>query len=217
MPDKKPNEPPPTGGDRLHETLALTGPEHARKVYGEWAEAYDEHVAQDLGYGAPELVAEALARHIADPAGPLLDAGCGTGLAGEALRRFGQWPLYGLDISPEMLARARAKGLYAGLAAADLGRPLPVRANCFAGAVSSGTFAPGHVGAGAIAEIMRTLRSGAPFAVTVHREAWESGDFQSFLDTLQSGAILDLAELEEHSHLANFPGHSCMLCVAIKR
>ncbi|MFI4997820.1 MAG: class I SAM-dependent DNA methyltransferase, partial [Hyphomicrobiales bacterium] len=48
-----------------------------------------------------------------------LDLGCGTGLMGEAIRPFVD-RLRGVDLSPGMVAKARAKLIYEGLAVGDL-------------------------------------------------------------------------------------------------
>ena len=45
----------------------------------------------------------------------MLDFGCGTGLAGLALRIAGFSTIDGVDVSEEMLARAREKGIYRDL------------------------------------------------------------------------------------------------------
>lgn len=212
---KKPS--PPRGADRLHQTQALASRDEAREVYAEWAEAYDGDVEHGLGYLSPRLVADALSRHLGTGSTPLLDAGCGTGLAGEALRQHGSWPLYGLDLSPEMLARARAKGVYQGLIAADLGQPLPLGDGGFSGAVSSGTFSPGHVGPEALAQVLRVLGAGAPFAFTVHEKVWGGGGFRDALERLEEDGTVHLAEVETHRHIAHVPDQSCVVCVALKR
>ncbi|HEH8465607.1 tetratricopeptide repeat protein [Pseudomonas aeruginosa] len=80
------------------------------------------------GYLAARLVATtaaALPRRAKPP--EVLDIGCGTGLVAEALS-MDRARLVGVDLSPEMLAHARAKGLYDALYEADLetfmtGRP----------------------------------------------------------------------------------------------
>ena len=48
-----------------------------------------------------------------------LDLGCGTGLAGDAFRPFVD-RLVGVDLSPEMIAQARAKGIYDRLLVGDM-------------------------------------------------------------------------------------------------
>jgi predicted TPR repeat methyltransferase len=51
--------------------------------------------------------------------GSMLDLGCGTGLGGAAFRPYVDW-LVGVDVSPGMIAKARAKGLYDRLATLEL-------------------------------------------------------------------------------------------------
>jgi predicted TPR repeat methyltransferase len=46
---------------------------------------------------------------------PILDAGCGTGLAGDCLRVLGYGELVGIDLSEPMLAHAARLGIYAAL------------------------------------------------------------------------------------------------------
>src|SRR5262249_30421251 len=53
------------------------------------------------------------------PIGSMLDLGCGTGLAGAAFRPYVDW-LVGVDLSPGMIEKARAKGLYDRLTEGDL-------------------------------------------------------------------------------------------------
>lgn len=55
------------------------------------------------------------------PPGPVVDLGCGTGVAGPALAaRFAGRTVLGLDASPAMLAEAGATGAYARLVEADI-------------------------------------------------------------------------------------------------
>ena len=60
------------------------GPETCRDIYADWANDYDRDTLDGMGYVGPSLVAEALAERISSGA-RILDAGCGTGLAGEQL------------------------------------------------------------------------------------------------------------------------------------
>jgi predicted TPR repeat methyltransferase len=73
---------------------------------------FDEHL-RELGYRAPELVADAIAAHLGAPAATLdiLDAGCGTGLCGPLLRPYAR-SLVGVDLSKGMLERARKLRVY---------------------------------------------------------------------------------------------------------
>ncbi|WP_296948762.1 class I SAM-dependent methyltransferase [uncultured Massilia sp.] len=72
-----------------------------------------------LGYRTPALLDALLRRHGGMP-GSVADLGCGTGLCAPFLRPAAT-RLAGVDLSPKMLDRARATGLYDELACADIG------------------------------------------------------------------------------------------------
>jgi trans-aconitate 2-methyltransferase len=55
------------------------------------------------------------------PPGDIVDLGCGAGASGPALSAFAR-PVHGVDLSPAMLAEARATGAYASLTEADISR-----------------------------------------------------------------------------------------------
>lgn len=82
---------------------------------------YDEHLVERLRYRAPEVLDDLVARHLA-PAGAalrVLDAGCGTGLAGLRFRPYAQH-LLGVDLSAAMIERARARSIYDVLICGDI-------------------------------------------------------------------------------------------------
>jgi predicted TPR repeat methyltransferase len=70
-------------------------------------------------YFAHALVAEGLQQHAAQDSLDILDIGCGTGLAGALVRPLAG-KLVGVDLSPAMLEKARAKEIYDRLDQADL-------------------------------------------------------------------------------------------------
>lgn len=84
------------------------------------AETFDEHIVRRLGYDGPAKLAALLAP-LGAPAGDLetLDLGCGTGLCAPVLKPYAR-RLTGIDLYAGMLEKARARGLYDGLACADL-------------------------------------------------------------------------------------------------
>jgi len=77
-----------------------------------------------LGYRVPGLILKLIegqgyapgGRHVGD----VLDLGCGTGLMGAALHDMLAGRLVGVDLSPGMLAEARAKEIYTELRCAEL-------------------------------------------------------------------------------------------------
>ncbi|QYK41655.1 MAG: class I SAM-dependent methyltransferase [Paracoccaceae bacterium] len=178
----------------LNAAYALQTPEDNRRLYAEWAATYDSDFAARMAYRLPDLVAGAYAA--AGGEGPVLDAGAGTGLLGLALAARGIGPVDGLDLSPEMLAAARAKGAYRHLAEADLTRALPVPVTPYAGVASSGTFTHGHVGPQAIGHLMAVMRPGGVFAASINAQVWKAAGFAAAIDGL-TDRIADLRLTEE--------------------
>lgn len=90
-------------------------------LFDDFARSFDATLER-LDYAAPQLLSTALAAKVPFGRGILdvLDAGCGTGLCGPLLRSTARF-LSGVDLSSEMLARARARNVYDELAQAELG------------------------------------------------------------------------------------------------
>jgi SAM-dependent methyltransferase len=87
-----------------------------RSGYGEWVATYEDTV-----YDAMDLDQLAALREVpwAD-AGEAADLGCGTGRTGAWLRQQGVGAIDGVDLTPEMLALARERGIYRRLVEADV-------------------------------------------------------------------------------------------------
>lgn len=98
-----------------------------RELFDAFAPRFDQDLAEALDYRTPALLAALPAPGLR---GRVLDLGCGTGLSGVALKPFAK-RLEGLDLSPRMLDRARARGLYDALHEADLLDFLPRRAAAY--------------------------------------------------------------------------------------
>jgi predicted TPR repeat methyltransferase len=92
---------------------------YVKQTFDIFATSFDG-VLKRLDYKAPFLVQNALQQLNPDPeAWQVLDAGCGTGLCG-ALIRPNVKRLVGVDLSPNMLARAHAREVYDELTEAEL-------------------------------------------------------------------------------------------------
>lgn len=91
--------------------------DYVEALFDDFADRFDRQLVDNLGYGAPPLLADLVARR-AERFGSILDLGCGTGLAGPPLRRF-QGRLSGVDLSGGMLAKAAERGDYDALVQAE--------------------------------------------------------------------------------------------------
>jgi predicted TPR repeat methyltransferase len=159
-------------------------PEALEKAYADWAATYDGETAS-LGYLLPFLIAAWVARHVPAGEGPLLDAGCGTGLAGPSLEALGYRDIAGLDLSGEMLEIAGSRKTYGELKQAMLGGPLPWPDRHFRAFFSTGVFTIGHAPASGLEELVRITRSGGHAIFTVRDQVFESGGFQAVFDELK--------------------------------
>jgi predicted TPR repeat methyltransferase len=143
-------------------------------AYDKWAETYEEEMRR-AGYRHPSIALALLARHLPPGAGPVLDAGAGTGMIGEWMGIVGYPDIEALDISAGMLAVAARKGVYTKLHTIALGGVLPFETGIYAGIICTGVFTTGHVGADALAELVRITRPGGVIVATVKGTVWEGG------------------------------------------
>jgi predicted TPR repeat methyltransferase len=90
-------------------TLDALSPAYVARLFDDYAARFDAHLAGELGYRGPELIAAALDRLDSRRFSRCIDLGCGTGLAGAALRERVD-TLIGVDLSPRMIAKARGTG-----------------------------------------------------------------------------------------------------------
>ncbi len=96
--------------------------EHVIRAFDAYAPSFDEHLLKGLHYRAPALLRRIVGELPAESV-DVLDLGCGTGLAGAAFRPSAR-RLVGVDLSPEMIARARERGTYDELIVGDILEPL---------------------------------------------------------------------------------------------
>jgi predicted TPR repeat methyltransferase len=114
------------------EKLSSMPQAYVRALFDQYAPRFETALVDDLDYRGPALLFKAVlaARHaVRKPAffRRAIDLGCGTGLAASAFAREVDH-FTGIDLSPRMIEKSRATGLYAELAVADMleglrGRP----------------------------------------------------------------------------------------------
>jgi predicted TPR repeat methyltransferase len=83
-----------------------------QQLYKKFSAFYENNMVETLGYEGPERLGELLDPVLGDRGQlSILDLGCGTGLSGLMLKRRARH-LTGVDLSPEMVAKARARAIY---------------------------------------------------------------------------------------------------------
>ena len=91
-----------------------------QQLYKKFSAFYESNMVDTLGYEAPQRLEELLEGVLGDAKDlRILDLGCGTGLSGLMLKRWAAH-LTGVDLSPEMVEKARARDIYDRLEVAEL-------------------------------------------------------------------------------------------------
>ena len=168
--------------------------EEMKQLYHDWAHSYDHTMVDGLTYNAPVKTADALARHLDDRKALVADIGCGTGLTGAGLAAHGFSRLHGLDFCDEMLAEARARGIYEKLINVDLTTPLDIETASYDAAISSGLFTHGHLDAACLDEILRIIRPGGLFSCVVRVQVWEPNGFADKFASLEADGAIEMIE-----------------------
>jgi predicted TPR repeat methyltransferase len=147
-------------------------PAYVQVLFDQYAPRFDASLVEDLGYRGPALLFRAVLSVRTRARKPAffkraIDLGCGTGLAATAFAnevdRF-----IGIDLSPRMIERARATGLYTELEVADMVEGLRGKPDASADLILAAD-AMVYVSdlAPVLCEVLRVLASGGLLAFTV--------------------------------------------------
>ncbi|MEQ9258659.1 MAG: class I SAM-dependent methyltransferase [Roseovarius sp.] len=178
----------------LEDVYGAKSPEAARTLYDKWSLSYDaDNLAK--GFRLPALGAGLLARFLGRSHGPILDAGCGTGLVGESLMLMGYHHVFGCDLSAEMMAQAEKTGAYAGFEQADMGARLPYVDDHFAGFVCVGSFGPGHAPPSTLTHLARVTRPGGFGVFNLLEHSYEAQGFPEVMEGLKASGKWEVAHI----------------------
>jgi len=106
------------------EELSAMPRSYVQALFDQYAPRFEAALLGELSYRAPQLLFKAVLAVRSAAKKPAffrraIDLGCGTGLAAAAFAREVD-EIIGIDLSPGMIERARATGLYAALEVADM-------------------------------------------------------------------------------------------------
>lgn len=160
---------------------------------------YDQDML-DWNYTTPKEGAELLAEFVEDRSAPILDAGCGTGLVGTALKELGYTNIIGADFSQSMLDGC-PKDTYKDLKFCDLNDDLPFDARSFSAVISIGTFTFGHLELDTLDRFCAVAKQGAPVIGTCNVLQWKEIPIQKKLFDLDSSGVWDLRKLQKSNYL----------------
>lgn len=190
------------GREFLDRIYALEEDDDVRSFYDDAAGQYDEILLCEIGYVSPSICARAIAPGLPDKGSPLIDLGCGTGLAGEALAALGYTYIDGVDFSTRMLAVARARGCYSNLALADLNGSLDIASGRYAAAVSVGVLGQ-HVLPAALDEFLRIIEPGGLVCFSVNERAFDDYGFRAKVEGLNAEGRATTLSLRKEAYHVN--------------
>ncbi|EAU31003.1 conserved hypothetical protein [Aspergillus terreus NIH2624] len=172
--------------------------EDCMKLYEEWAASYNSDLADaSQNYVAPILVAQAAVKSNNRAKATVLDAGCGTGLVGEALAKSGTMTIDGADLSPAMLKIAEDTGVYRNLMLCDLTQPIDRPDDTYDIVTCCGTFTRGHVGPDpALREFIRVTKKAGIIVATVLEEIWVSGGYKAEVEKIEKEGLARVVSME---------------------
>jgi predicted TPR repeat methyltransferase len=145
---------------------------YVQTLFDQYAPRFDTALLDHLGYRGPAILFKAVLAARAAAKKPALfkraiDLGCGTGLAAAAFAKQVD-RFIGIDLSPGMIAQARATGLYAELEVADMVEGLADKGDASADLILAGD-AMVYVAdlAPVLAQAKRVLAPGGVLAFTL--------------------------------------------------
>jgi predicted TPR repeat methyltransferase len=143
-------------------------------LFDSYADDFEHDVTFNLKYEIPILLADVVKRYASSNSLDILDMGCGTGLVGEHVRPLAR-SLTGVDLSANMLDRARQRQIYDHLFCCDLIEFLQTRDKAYDLAVAADVFI--YVGELSLVfqAVRRALRVGGLFCFSI--EATDDSDF----------------------------------------
>ncbi|KAL4982007.1 S-adenosyl-L-methionine-dependent methyltransferase [Aspergillus falconensis] len=171
-------------------------------LYDHWASSYNKDLADaSQNYVAPILTAQTAVQMINNAKAPVnvLDAGCGTGLVGQALSNLkdGAITVDGADLSLPMLKVAEETGVYRTLTQVDLTQPIDKSDGSYDVVTCCGTFTRGHVGPDpALREFVRLVKPGGFVVATVLHEIWLEWGFGTETEKLEKEGLASVVSTE---------------------
>ena len=196
---------------RLQWIYTSRGADQLRERYNVWAADYDSDL-DDLRWKAPQACADRC-NHYAKPGAEILDAGCGTGLVGEALAEMGHQRIVGFDLSEGMLQRSASRGVYSELHQGSLLERLPFDDGRFGSVVSVGVFTVGHVEGSAFAELARVTTTGGHVSITFRDDGVDRLGYRAEQQRMIDAGTWELVEQTEPMALIHEDGEDIMLRV----
>ena len=193
----------------------LTSKDKVLKYYDDWTKnAQFNQDMIDWDYTAPVNTVQLIDKYIHDKNIKILDAGCGSGLAGIELKKRGFTNIYGVDFSKSML-NLIPNNIYQTVELIDLNEPLKYNDNDFDVIICVGTFTYGHVKAHALNEFIRVTNKNGYICFTINEGIYTEYKFDKKINELSKNKSWEVLNLSKSSYIVN-KDVEAWLCLAKK-
>ena len=181
----------------------LQSPEEILKYYKDWTDnnKYNKDMIE-WNYTAPKEAVNVLKKYVLNKNFKILDAGCGTGLVGIELKKFGYLYVEGIDFSQDMLDLV-PKGIYKNLQKVDLNLNLKFKDNMYDVIVCVGTFTYGHVKAHALNELIRVTKNKGFICFTINEGIYEEYGFDKKIKELTDNKFWNVKDFFKSNYITN--------------
>ena len=154
------------------------------RYYDDWGikNKYDQDMV-DWKYSGPKETVEVFKKHEENKDAKIYDAGCGTGLVGIELKKFGYHNFDGADLSQKLLDLV-PKNLYQNLSRVDLNKKIEIKDNFYDAIMCVGTFTFGHVKPNALEEFVRITKNGGLICFTINEGIYKEYGFDNKIEEL---------------------------------
>jgi predicted TPR repeat methyltransferase len=155
------------------------------EFYDEWGnkDKYNKDMV-DWDYTGPKETVNTFKKYTENKDILIFDAGCGTGLVGKELKKFGYNNFEGADLSQTLLDSI-PKNLYKKLNRIDLNQQIKVDDNFYDAVMCVGTFTYAHVKPNALDEFVRITKNKGLICFTINEGIHEEYGFDKKIEELE--------------------------------
>ena len=175
--------------------------EELLKYYKDWAD--NNKYNKDMvvwNYTAPQETVSILKKYAFDKNFKILDAGCGTGLVGIELKKYGYSNIEGVDFSQSMLDLV-PQDIYRKIEKIDLNKSLKFKDDMYDIVMCVGTFTYGHVKPKALDELIRITRNGGLICFTINEGIYEEYGFDKKIKELSNNKSWNVKEFFKSGYI----------------
>ena len=173
------------------------------RYYDDWGEEnkYDKDML-DWNYTGPKETTETFIKYQKNLDAKIYDAGCGTGLVGVELKKYGYKNFYGADLSKKLLDLV-PENLYKKLDQVDLNKPINEESNKYDAVLCVGTFTFGHVKPPALDEFVIITKYKGQICFTINEGIHEEYGFDKKIDQLKNDKKWKEIEFFKSNYIAS--------------